>query len=124
MRTFRQAIFWVHLISGLTAGVVIFIMCVTGALLAFERNIIEWSEQDARYVEAIDSPKLPPSAVLARVLEARPNAMPSALAVPNEPNAAWQISIGREGTLFADPYTGEITGESSNGVRAVMSTLR
>lgn len=124
MKVFRNIIFWLHLISGLLGGVVIFIMCVTGALLSFERNIIEWSERDARYVQAIDSPKLPVSDVLAKVIETRPDAKPSAIAIKNEPGAAWEVSLGREGILFANPYTGEITGESNKSVRAVMSGLR
>lgn len=124
MKSFRKLLFWLHLISGAIAGVIIFIMCVTGALLSFERNIIEWSESEARYVAASGEQKLPPSEILARVTAAKPNAKPSALAIPNEPNAAWQVSIGREGILFADPYTGAITGESNKSVRNAMSELR
>lgn len=124
MKSFRKLLFWLHLISGAIAGVIIFIMCVTGALLSFERNIIEWSESEARYVAASGEPKLSPSEILARVTAAKPNAKPTALAIPSEPNAAWQVSIGREGILFADPYTGAITGESNKSVRNVMSELR
>lgn len=124
MKSFRKVLFWLHLASGIVAGVIIFIMCVTGALLSFERNIIEWSEGDVRYVAASSEQRLAPSAILAKVVEARPDAKPSALAIPNEPNAAWQVSLGREGILFADPYTGAITGESNKSVRGVMSELR
>ena len=114
-----------HLTAGLLAGVVIFIMCVTGALLAFERQTIELFERDARWVpEQARAEKLGPSEVLARVLEARPQAKPSAIAIKNEPGAAWEITLGREGAIFADPYTGEITGESNRSVRGAMSTLR
>lgn len=123
MRIFRKIIFWLHLTAGLTAGIVIFIMCVTGALLAFERNIIEFSEKESRYV-ASDVEKLSPSEMLSRVVAERPNAKPSALAIPNQPNAAWQISMGREGIIFADPYSGAITGESNKTVRGVMTELR
>lgn len=124
MKTFRKILFWLHLTSGMVAGIIIFIMCVTGALLSFERNIIEWSESGARYVAASSEQKLPPSEILARVTAANPNAKPSAMAIPNEPNAAWQVSIGRDGILFADPYTGAITGESNKSVRNVMTELR
>ncbi len=46
MKTFRKLLFWLHLISGLAAGIVIFIMCVTGALLSFEKNITEFAERE------------------------------------------------------------------------------
>lgn len=124
MRTFRQVIFWLHLAAGLIAGVVIFIMCVTGALLAFERQTIEWAERDARYVPVAAQPQLSVAEVLSKVVEARPKAKPASIAIKNEPGAAWEISIGRDGVVFADPYTGEITGESNKSVRNVMSILR
>lgn len=124
MRTFRQVIFWLHLAAGLIAGVVIFIMCVTGALLAFERQTIEWAERDARYVPVAAQPQLSVAEVLSKVVEARPKAKPASIAIKSEPGAAWEISIGRDGVVFADPYTGEITGESNKSVRNVMSILR
>jgi uncharacterized iron-regulated membrane protein len=125
MKRFRDVIFWLHLTAGLLAGVVIFIMCVTGALLAFERQTIEYFESDARWVQVQpEAERLGPAEVLAKVIEARPQAKPSSIAIKSEPGAAWEISLGREGAIFADPYTGEITGESHKGVRGAMSTLR
>lgn len=125
MKTFRKVIFWLHLASGLVAGVVIFIMCVTGALLSFERNIIEMSEANVRYVSVNERAEpLPPSRILEQAMASRPLAKPNALAITDEPGAAWQISLGREGVIFADPFTGEITGEGNKTVRGVMSGLR
>ena len=36
----RKVFFWCHLACGVAAGVVIFIMSVTGALLAYENAIV------------------------------------------------------------------------------------
>ena len=36
----RQIIFWLHLVTGIVAGLIIFVMSVTGVLLAFERQIV------------------------------------------------------------------------------------
>ena len=125
MKRFRDVLFWLHLTAGLLAGVVIFIMCVTGALLAFERQTIEYFERDARWVqEQAGAERLGPSEVLTKVLGARPQVKPSAIAIKNEPGAAWEITLGREGAIFANPYTGEITGESNKSVRGAMSSLR
>src|SRR5687768_6405880 len=112
MNLFRKILFWLHLISGVIAGVVIFIMSVTGALLSFEKDIAEYFERDMRRVAPVENARpLTAQEVLAKVLEAKPQAKPSALALPNEPNAAWQVSLGREGQIFVNPYTGAITGE-------------
>ena len=51
MKIFRKIIFWLHLISGVLAGIFIFVMCVTGALLSFESNILEFAESGNRVVE-------------------------------------------------------------------------
>lgn len=114
-----------HLAAGLTAGVIIFIMCVTGALLAFERQIIEYSERDVRYVTARNgAARLSPQQVIDKLRESRPDAKPSAMAITNEPGAAWSFNLGREGQLYIDPYTGAVTGEGNKSVRAVMGELR
>ena len=114
-----------HLVSALLAGVIIFIMSVTGALLAFERQVIEFSEREARYVtRPASTEKLSPQRVLDTFRAARPEAKPASLAINNEPNATWQIALGREGLVFLDPNTGSVAGEGNKAVRGVMSELR
>jgi uncharacterized iron-regulated membrane protein len=44
MKRLRKIIFWCHLPVGVIAGVVILIMCVTGVLLAYEKQITLWAE--------------------------------------------------------------------------------
>jgi len=119
MKRFRRVLFWLHLISGVVAGVVIFIMSVTGAVLSFEKNITGFVEREMRYVAALgeNAPKLFVTEILSKVREIKPEAKPSSIALPNEPNAAWQISLGRDGQVFVNPYTGAITGEGATGVR-------
>ncbi len=124
MKTFRKIIFWLHLISGVTAGVVIFIMCVTGALLSFEKNIIEYAEREMRYVAAPEkADKLSIREILSKTLEAKPDAKPSAIVLQNNENAAVNINLGRDGQVFVNPYTGEITGEGAKDVRGFFRSM-
>lgn len=124
MKLFRKIIFWLHLISGVLGGIVIFIMCVTGALLSFEKNIAEYAERDMRFVaQPENARKLSLQEVLAKVSEAKPNAKPATVALVNKPNASWQVSLGRDGTVFINPYTGEMTGEGANGWRGFFRTM-
>ena len=44
MKSFRKLLFWCHLTAGVTAGIVILIMSVTGVLLAYEKQIISWAD--------------------------------------------------------------------------------
>lgn len=124
MKVFRKVLFWLHLVAGLVGGIVIFIMCVTGALLAFEKDIAEYAEREMRYVAPSgNAQKLGAKEILAKVSEAKPNAKPSAIALPNKPNAAWQVSLGRDGQIFVNPYTGAITGEGAGGWRGFFRTM-
>lgn len=117
MKTVRKVLFWLHLIAGMLGGIVIFIMCVTGAALSFEKNIIEYSERDQRVV-AIGEERLGVHQILDRVKAERPNAVPTSISVSGEPTSAVTVSLGREGLVFVDPYTGAITGAGNSGVRS------
>ena len=124
MKIFRKLIFWLHLIAGVLGGIVIFIMCVTGALLSFEKDIAEFAERNQRFVAPSENAqKLSVQEILAKVSEAKPNAKPSAISLPNKPNAAWQVSLGRDGQVFVNPSTGEITGEGATGWRSFFRTM-
>lgn len=120
MKVFRKAIFWLHLIAGVVGGIVIFIMCVTGAALSFEKNILENIEHDQRRVPGNleQQVRLLPSKILTKVLAAKPDARPSSFASLNDPLTAVTVGLGREGQLFIDPYTGNITGEGNKNARS------
>lgn len=119
MKIFRRILFWLHLSSGVIAGTAIFIMCVTGALLAFESNILEFAERDMRVVEvpAENAQRLPVQEIIAKIIETKPNAKPSNITLQNDKNAAAVVALGREGQTFVNPYTGAITGEGAKGFR-------
>ena len=124
MKNFRNLIFWLHLISGIVGGIVIFIMCVTGALLSFEKDIAEFAEREMRFVTPPENTqRLSVQEIVVKVSEAKPKAKPSAIALPNKPGAAWQVSLGRDGQVFVNPYTGEITGEGATGWRGFFRTM-
>jgi uncharacterized iron-regulated membrane protein len=119
MKTFRKIIFWTHLTAGLLGGIVIFIMCVTGAALSFEKNIIEYFESDQRYVAVpTGAQRLGPDEILAKVREAKPEAKPTAISILNRAESAYTVALGREGQFFVNPYTGAITGTGSPVVRS------
>lgn len=125
MKKFRSVIFWLHLISGALAGIIIFIMSVTGALLSFERQVIEWGERDARLVAVRPGEvRLTPQKVTDSFKEQRPDAKPSAMTITDQPDVAWLFNLGREGQVYVDPYTGAITGEGNKSVRGAMTELR
>jgi len=114
----RKIVFWLHLVAGLIAGSVVLIMSVTGVLLAFERQMIEWADRDMR----VSPPeagvrRLSIDVLIAGVSAAEPRATPSGLTLRSDPAAPVAISLGRERTVFVNPYTGAILGEGSKRAR-------
>ncbi|MDQ3800983.1 MAG: PepSY domain-containing protein [Acidobacteriota bacterium] len=119
MNLFRKVLFWIHLTAGVTTGVIIFIMCVTGVVLTFEAQIKDYAESDVRYVKTPDAnapQKLTPTELFARLREARPEAKPTGLTLKADPNASAAFALGREGTLYMNPYSGELLGGDAKGV--------
>jgi uncharacterized iron-regulated membrane protein len=119
MKSLRRVIFWCHLPVGVIAGIVILTMSVTGALLAYERQITAWA--DARnYRAEPPSPevtRMPIEMLLARVREAQPGASPTTVTLRQDPTAPAAIGLAGGRTIFVNPYTGEVSGEGSKRVR-------
>ena len=108
----RTLVFWTHLLVGVTAGVVIAFMSVTGVLLAFEPQITERLERDRRMVTPPPgAPRLSVETLLARAHEAEPGQRPAIVTLRADPAAAAVVSFGREGgAVFIDPYRGTVLG--------------
>ncbi len=125
MKIFRKITFWLHLISGVLAGIFIFVMCITGALLSFESNILEFAESEVRFVEvpSENAQRLPIQQIIGKVIEAKPDAKPSNITLQNDKTAAATVSLGRDGQIYVNPYTGEITGEDAKGWRGFFRTV-
>jgi uncharacterized iron-regulated membrane protein len=119
MKTFRTVLFWLHLVAGTVAGVVVLIMSVTGVLLMYEKQIIAWADTRS-YQAGPSSPgasPLPIETLLTRVREQRPNVTPATVVRKADPNAPVALGLGREGNIYVNAYTGAILGAGSQGTR-------
>jgi len=121
----RSLIFWPHLVAGVSAGIVILLMCVTGVLLTYERQLIAWADSGYRSVRpAADAPALSMDALLARVSEAHPDVSATTITLRAAEGAAVVLATGQR-TLYVDRYSGAVVGEASRGgVRKFMADLR
>jgi uncharacterized iron-regulated membrane protein len=120
----RTVIFWPHLVAGIVAGVVILLMCVTGALLTYERQLIAWSDSHIRSAPpSPDAARLPVESLLTRLRALHPELQPTALTIRSAADAPVAIAIPQR-TLYADAYSGAIIGEGTQAVRRVMAQLR
>lgn len=122
----RKVIFWLHLVAGLVAGAVIAIMSFTGAVLAFEHEIVEWAERDVRRVEApAASAVLRLDEILAKAREAAPEgSKPSGLTVSRDPREAVAVNFGRDGGLYyVNQYTGAVIKPASERTHDFMHLM-
>ncbi|NTX02407.1 PepSY-associated TM helix domain-containing protein [Myxococcus sp. CA040A] len=115
----RKPLFWIHLVVGVVVGIVVAIMSVTGVAIAFESQVLEWAEAEARAVPAPEAEvrRLPIEALVAKVREAKPEAQVSGVTVYPSATAAAQVALGRAGVVFVNPYTGEVREGGAKGWR-------
>ena len=120
----RTLIFWPHLIAGVAAGVVIFLMSVTGAILTYERQMIAWSDSHLRSeVPAAGASRLPLETLIETIRSQHPDVSPTAVTVGSAPDAPFTVAVPQR-TLYFDAYSGRLLGEGSTGVRRFMSETR
>lgn len=117
MQRLRPVFFWFHLTIGSLAGLVILVMCLTGILLAFERQINAWDASRYRVTATEHLPRIS----LDRLLQSRRK--PSMVTVRSDAHAPLEFGYGRERTAFVDPYTGAILGQGSKSIRQFFSTV-
>ena len=114
----RQIFFWLHFSAGTVAGVVILVMCVTGAALGFEKQIVHWTQRHERTVAASDAAqRLSMEALLAQTL-ARESDPPALVTWRSEPTSTIELAYGRSRTVFLNPYSGQILEDRAAKLRA------
>ncbi|HEX2834052.1 MAG TPA: PepSY-associated TM helix domain-containing protein [Thermoanaerobaculia bacterium] len=111
---FRKIFFWLHLTAGVLAGIVIFILSVTGVLLAYQRQMLARAERDVR---STGTTMLPASQLLPKEGQA------TNLTLRSDPHAPVTVAMGREKTLFVDRATGTVLGEGAVGLRRTLHKI-
>jgi uncharacterized iron-regulated membrane protein len=115
MKLLHKIIFWSHLLAGVVAGAVIFIMSATGVILIYEHQLVEWAERDVRWLTPPSAPnqRLDLSDIVARARAENPDQRPTTVVLRNDPAASVAIGFGRDGAVYVNPYTGAVLGKGS-----------
>lgn len=115
--TLRQAWFQVHWFIGITAGTVLVVIGLTGALLAFHEEILDLMNPGVRHVAPSAGPMLTPQQTVDAVLRAGRTERISSVAVQAEPGSSARVTfVPRPGerrgdVVYVHPYTGQVLGE-------------
>lgn len=105
----------IHLWLSVPFGLIVSLVCFSGAMLVFEEEISEFSRPHLYRVEtAVDTP-LPLAQMLERVEAALPDTVSiTGVSVPADSSRTCRVSLSkpRRASLYVDPYTGEIKGSN------------
>ena len=114
MKALRAVLFWTHLATGVVAGVVILIMSITGVLLTYEKQMLEWADrQSASALPTATAPPLPPADLLTAGSAANGGAAPTGLTMRADPGAPATVTFDGGRALLVDPRTAANLGEPS-----------
>jgi uncharacterized iron-regulated membrane protein len=118
----RRILFWMHLSAGVLAGALILFFAATGALLAYERQIVHAADKRFYKSEAKNASRLPLDDALAAAVPALP-APPEMVIVYRDQNWPVEIQTGNRTTYFVDPHSGQVQGPASPGTRALFAEV-
>jgi sulfite reductase (NADPH) flavoprotein alpha-component len=113
---FKKILFQLHWFFGITAGLVLAIMGVTGALYSFQGEILEALNPQVLQVEAAGRERLPLAQMIERVEQATGQKV-MGLGLSEAPNDVARANLmpapgeRRGKSLLFDPYTGQLLGE-------------
>lgn len=102
----------IHLWLSIPLGFIIAIVCLTGAILVFETEILELCHPSRYFVKEVKGEPLP----LASLIESARRQLPESaringIRIPSDPRRTYQLILpGRKAFGFIDPYTGKVTG--------------
>lgn len=110
----RNVLFQIHWFLGITAGLVLAVMGVTGATLSFEPEILAALNRDRPVAAA--TARLSGPELIAQVLRQRPDAKIGRLTVAGDPGEMTTVSYAQGNTKERRlerlaPYTGTLLGE-------------
>ena len=105
----------IHLWLSVPFGLIITLVCFSGAMLVFENEVNEWFRRDLYYVETVKESPLPMDKLLVKVATTLPDSVSvTGVSISSDPGRAYQVSLSkpRRASLYVDQYTGEVKGKS------------
>ncbi|MGB9088880.1 MAG: sulfite reductase flavoprotein subunit alpha [Pseudomonas farsensis] len=114
----KKTLFQLHWLFGISAGLVLAVMGITGALYSFQDELLRAFNADVLKVEVRAEGVLPPAELVRRVEAEQGDKVAMLWVDVREGNAARVFFTPppgeRRGQLrYADPYTGELKGDAS-----------
>lgn len=109
-KLFRQ----IHLWLSVPFGLLITVICFSGAMLVFEKEVMELTRPHLYYIDKVEAAPLSIDQVAEAVAATLPDSVSvTGVTVSSRPERAWQVSLSkpRRASVYVNQYTGEITGK-------------
>ena len=102
----------IHLWLSIPFGIIIAIVCLTGAILVFETEILEFCYPSRYFVKEVKGEMLSPAVLMGAAGQQLPDSIKiNGIRVSSDPKRTYQLILpGKKAACFINPYTGEITG--------------
>jgi uncharacterized iron-regulated membrane protein len=118
IRQLRTGLFWIHFCLGVAGGLFILNMAISGILISYERQILDFAEQAQRQVKTPGPQPLDIETLINRVRQSYPDKRLNGIVVYSDPAASVQFSLGRnDEVLYVDGYTGGVLGQGHQALR-------
>jgi len=107
----------IHLWLSIPLGLIIFVICLSGAILVFQTEINELTNPGRYFVEEVAEKPLPIDELVTKTNSQLIDRTVSSVQVPSDLKRNYVMSLSGEGraSAYVNPYTGELKGTTQRG---------
>ena len=108
-KTFKR----IHLWLSVPFGIILSLICFTGALLVFEREVTELVHYDLYHLKEVKANALPISSLIDKVVpELKDSVSVTGITISNDANRPYRVNLSapRKAGMMVNQYTGEVLG--------------
>ena len=104
----------IHLWLSVPFGILITLICFSGAALVFEKEVMELCHRELYFVKKVEAAPLPMEQLMTKVAATLPDSVSvTGVNISSDPERAYQVTLSkpRRASMYVDQYTGAITGK-------------
>ncbi|MEQ9824022.1 MAG: PepSY-associated TM helix domain-containing protein [Puniceicoccaceae bacterium] len=121
----RKILLWIHLISGVSCGLFIAMMCATGIAIAFKQDILNWIDRPVTHLSESSQTgeRHSADAVLAWLAQYHADLEFEYLEIPADPLRAYTVYDSHYDPSYINPYALELIEAPSHTAHHLLHTL-
>lgn len=120
--TLRNILFWMHLVLGVVAGIIILVMSATGVLLTYERQLVELAERTYAVSGTATDSIVSTDELMTQFQAIHPQETHFYVRHVNRPGAVFSVWAGPHG-YFVHPHDGNVLRDGPSATQAFFSTV-